>query len=116
MTPNFFADFMLLAWMPLCVVFFRLFKPVTAATISLIGTIVVLPANYAVHFQGIPAIDRHLSGAVGAFLGFVLFVPRSRLAPLRLGWDTALLAVLASSSFLSAMMNPDVLNRIRRQR
>jgi len=54
MTPNFFADFMLLAWMPLCLVFYRLFKPVTAATISLLGGIVVLPANYAIHFQGIP--------------------------------------------------------------
>ena len=109
MTPNFFADFMLLAWMPLCLVFYRLFKPVTAATISLIGTIIVLPANYALHFHGIPEIDRHVSGAFGAILGFLLFVPRSRLAPLRLGWDTALLAVLASSAFLSAIMNPDPL-------
>jgi hypothetical protein len=100
---------MLLAWMPICLVFYRLFKPVTAATISLIGAIVVLPSNYAVHFKGIPEIDRHVSGAFGALLGFFLLVPRSRLAPLRLGWDTAVLAVLASSTFLSAMMNPDTL-------
>jgi hypothetical protein len=109
MTPNFFADFMLVAWIPLCLVFYRLFTPVTAATISLIGTIIVLPSNYAVHFQGIPEIDRHVSGAVGAFAGYVLFVPRNRLSPLRLGWDTVLLAVLASSSLFSAIMNPDAL-------
>ena len=109
MTPNFFADFMLLAWMPICLVFYRLFKPVTAATVSLLGGILVLPSNYGIHFQGIPEIDRHVSAAFGAFLGFVLFVPASRLSRLRLGWDTALLAVLASSSFFSAIMNPDPL-------
>jgi hypothetical protein len=109
MTPNFFADFMLLAWMPLCLLFFRLFKPITATTMGLLGTILVLPSHYAVHFHGIPEIDREVSGAFGVTLGFLLFVPQSRLARPRIGWDTAVLAVLASSSFFSAVMNPDAL-------
>ncbi len=109
MTPNFFADFMLLAWMPICLVLYRLFKPVTAATIALLGGVVLLPSNYAIHFQGIPEIDRHVSAAAGAFAGFLLFVPKHRLSPPRLGWDTAVLVVLASSSLFSAIMNPDAL-------
>ena len=73
--PNLIAQIALFAWVPLGILFFRLFKPVTAATLTLLGACVVLPANFAVNPPGLPPVDRHVAGGIAALIGFFLFAP-----------------------------------------
>ncbi len=107
--PNLFAQIALYAWVPLGILFFRLFKPVTAATLTLLGASVVLPANFAVSPPGLPPVDRHVAGGIAALIGFFLFAPPETRRLRGLDWPVILILVLAISTFITTITNPDPL-------
>jgi hypothetical protein len=107
--PNLFAQIALYAWVPLGILFFRLFKPVTAATLTLLGASVILPANFAVNPPGLPPVDRHVASGIAALIGFFLFAPPETRRLRRLDWPVILILVLAISTFITTITNPDPL-------
>lgn len=109
MNPNVFAEIALFAWVPIALLFFRSLRPAAAVAVALLGSILLLPANVGIHFPGLPAMDRHVSGGLAALIGYFVLVPRSAKGPRRIGWDTAVIAVLVFCTFLSAITNPDPL-------
>jgi hypothetical protein len=107
--PNLFAQVALYAWVPLGILFFRLFKPVTAATVTLLGASVLLPANFTVNPPGLPPVDRHVASGIAALIGFFLFAPPETRRLRRLEWPVILILVLATSTFITTITNPDPL-------
>jgi hypothetical protein len=107
--PNLFADIALFIWVPAALLFFRIFKPVTAATVTILGAMVLLPANFSVDPPGLPPIDRHVVGGMGALLGYLLVVPRRVRHKMTARWPIVLIGMLVLCAFVTVSTNTDVL-------
>jgi hypothetical protein len=107
--PNLIAYIALVAWIPAGILFYRLFRPVTAATIVLLGAMILLPANCPINLPGLPAVDRHGIGGLASILGYYLGVPRNQRFARRFGWPEVLIGIQVFCAFISAYTNPDPL-------
>ena len=113
--PNTLATLAIYAWVPISLFIFRIFTPITATTVVLLGGLAILPAGFNIDFPGLPPIDRGTVAALGAFLGFTLVVPRSRKARYGFRWPEKLILVYSLCGFFTSAFNTDVLvygNRI----
>src|SRR5258705_4645884 len=108
--PNLFAYIALLAWGLAALLFYRLFRPVTAATVTLLGAVVLLPANFAVDFRGLPPIDRHVIAGLGALAGYVFMVPKRLRNPRVEAWIGDVIGIQVVCAFITAYTNPDPLH------
>ena len=105
--PNWLAIFALAIW-PLASLYFYGTRSVTQATLwTILGAYLLLPVGAAVHFAGIPQLDKETSGNLGALLGIFLILKR----PLRLwngfGVPEVLLVTLLVSPFVTEELNLD---------
>jgi hypothetical protein len=107
--PNLFAEIALFIWVPAALVFYRLFRPVTAATVTIIGAMVLLPANFSVDPPGLPPIDRHVVGGMGAIIGYLLVVPRRARHKMTARWPIVLVGALVLCAFVTVSTNTDAL-------
>lgn len=103
------ASLALLLWIPLTLLLFAQLRPAVAASISIIGSTILLPAGFAYDFKGLPAIDRELLGVFGALLGCALFARDRLVRPGRGFGVDALAAVMIAGGFLTAYTNADPL-------
>lgn len=107
--PNLVAYVVLIAWVPAGILLFRLLRPVTAATVVLLGAILLLPANLPLRLPGLPPIQREGFGGLALLAGYYLGVPARLRVARRLGWPEVLIAIQVLCAFASALMNPDPL-------
>jgi hypothetical protein len=85
LTGNAFAILMLLAWMPLSVVAFRLLPPARACALCIVGGVLLLPAVGHLRLPGLAAFSKETIPPLWALVGLLLAHPRHvlRHPPLR---------------------------------
>jgi hypothetical protein len=108
--PNLVAYLALIGWVPAALLFFRTLRPVTAATITILGASVLLPANFSIDFPGLPPVDRHVVGALACLIGYYLFVPPSLRNARRARWPAILIGTQVLCAFISVSTNSDPLH------
>jgi hypothetical protein len=107
--PNLIAYIALIAWVPAGVLAFRLFRPATAATVVLLGAMILLPANCRIDLPGLPPVDRHTVGGLASLVGYYLGVPRKQRFARGFSWPEVLIGIQVLCAFMSAYMNPEPL-------
>ncbi len=105
--PGVVAYAVLVAWIPVSLAFFFLRRPLVAAAVTLLGSVLLLPARVAFNLTGFPDLGREKIGILCALLGCILFHPR-RLQGQRLGrgWDL-LVFMLVLGAVATALTNSD---------
>ncbi|WP_271605735.1 hypothetical protein [Bradyrhizobium sp. CCBAU 11434] len=111
---NWLAYAMILAWPLVAFMLYQLwsFKEATAWTI--LGALLFLPAQLAVKFSMVPAIDKNSVASVSVLLGTFFFGPRMRMKRVPagiLGLMGALAALFIVSPIVTSLLNDDAIVR-----
>lgn len=111
MNPSPLAYLALLVWAPIVVVMFARLRPLTAASLSFMGGILLLPFRIEFDFRGLPPINGGSITAFGALVGALLFAPgRLRRRGLGRPPPDRLLAVFLLAALATAAANGDPLD------
>jgi len=97
----------MLAWPLLTLALFARLRPAQAATLSILGSGLLLPVGFAFRIQGLPDLDRDTIAALSVLAGVLVFHRDLlvRRPPLRgLDW---LVVVMMAGAFITAMNNGD---------
>ena len=99
------AQFALVLWVPISFALFAVLRPAMAASVGLLGAVLLLPARFAFNLQGFPDLDKDRLPVLAVFVACLA------LAPARIRWPPpALLLVallLVGGSFLTAITNAE---------
>jgi hypothetical protein len=105
---NLFAYVMLFSWPLFAIGFFAMFPPRWACAITLIGGEMFLPANFSVHFSGIPPLDKDLMASIGACLGCLIIRPQLILRGNKSGRSYFIfILILIAGAYFTFRTNPD---------
>ena len=103
---NWFGYAALLVWPLIALIFYRI-KPLSEATIwTVLGALLFLPANVAIKFPMVPAIDKNLVASLSAFVGCMVLGSRDS-SLVKRAWIVTMLACtyIVSPIFTSAQNN-----------
>jgi hypothetical protein len=111
---NWFAYFALLAWPVATIIFFLTMRFSEAVIWTVLGALLLLPAQIPIKFPMIPVLDKNSVASLGALLGYLLFARRGP-TRLRFGLVELLAAIYVISPIITSLRNSDTLflgNRI----
>lgn len=105
--PGIVAYAALVAWLPIALALFLLRAPLLAASLTILGSVLLLPARASFSFAGFPDLGREQIGVLCALFGCLLFHGQQLRGqrPGR-GWDL-LVVVLVVGAVATALTNSD---------
>jgi hypothetical protein len=107
MAANWFAYIALLAWPLVAILLYRTRPPSEASVWTILGAVLLLPAQLAIKIPMIPAIDKASVSALSAVVGYFLFVPRLKRSAPRFGLAEILAAMYVVGPVVTSVLNDD---------
>jgi hypothetical protein len=109
-SANYLAYIALFSWPFVAIVLFLTMPPRWACAVTLIAGDMFLPPQFAVHFSGLPPIDKDLMVSISALLGCLIVKPRAIFGRSREGRRYYLFVViLIIGAYFTASTNTDSL-------